>query len=183
MFVNDNIVIYINVKKRSEQNKAFTWCYERNSERIAVGRHFRFSFSYLEYFFVKWGISSKPVSYSGILVNWRSTVKRLWLWQIKCSGNNAFFVWRAKSFPKNLLYCKLLHGKRLQVWVPCFIAYEPLCYSFRKWTRRHEFKSWTRLMAFHKVLIPLGKVWIHLFSLQLWVNNWADWVLQPWLDN
>ena len=25
-------------------------------------------------------------------------------------------------------------------------------------TRRHEFKSWTRLIAFHMALIPLGKV-------------------------
>ena len=45
------------------------------------------------------------------------------------------------------------------------------CYSRRKWTRRHEFKSWTRLIAFHIALIPLGKVWIQLFSLQLWVNS------------
>ena len=35
----------------------------------------------------------------------------------------------------------------------------------RKWTRRHEFKSWTWLIAFHIALIPLGKVWIQLFSL------------------
>ena len=28
----------------------------------------------------------------------------------------------------------------------------------RKWTRRHEFKSGTRLIAFHIALIPLGKV-------------------------
>ena len=34
----------------------------------------------------------------------------------------------------------------------------------RKWTRRHEFKTWTRLIAFHIALIPLGKVWIQLFS-------------------
>ena len=27
-----------------------------------------------------------------------------------------------------------------------------------QWTRRHEFKSWTRLIAFHIALIPLGKV-------------------------
>ena len=46
-----------------------------------------------------------------------------------------------------------------------------------------EFKSWTRLIAFHIALIPLGKVWIQLFSLQLWVNSRADWVLQPWLGN
>ena len=37
-------------------------------------------------------------------------------------------------------------------------------YRRRKWTRRHEFKSWTRLIAFHIALIPLGKVWIQLFS-------------------
>ena len=47
-------------------------------------------------------------------------------------------------------------------------------YRHRKWTRRHEFKSWTRLIAFHIALIPLGKVWIQLFSLQLWVNSRAD---------
>ena len=35
----------------------------------------------------------------------------------------------------------------------------PWCngYRRRKWTRRHEFKSWTRLIAFHIALIPLGK--------------------------
>ena len=52
----------------------------------------------------------------------------------------------------------------------------PWCngYRPRKWTRRHEFKSWPRLIAFHIALIPLGKVWIQLFSLQLWVNSRAD---------
>ena len=48
-------------------------------------------------------------------------------------------------------------------------------YHHRKWTRRNEFKSWTRLIAFHIALIPLGKVWVQLFSLQLWVNSRADW--------
>ena len=49
----------------------------------------------------------------------------------------------------------------------------PWCngYRRRKWTRRHEFKSWTRLIAFHIALIPLGKVWIQLSSFQLWVNS------------
>ena len=53
------------------------------------------------------------------------------------------------------------------------------CNGYRrsKWTQRYEFKSWTRLIAFHIALIPLGKVWIQLFSLQLWVNSRADWVL------
>ena len=36
----------------------------------------------------------------------------------------------------------------------------PWCngYHHRKWTRRHEFKSWPRLITFHIALIPLGKV-------------------------
>ena len=52
----------------------------------------------------------------------------------------------------------------------------PWCngYRRRKWTRRNEFKSWTRLISFHIALIPLGKVWIQLFSLQLWVNSRTD---------
>ena len=37
-------------------------------------------------------------------------------------------------------------------------------YHRRKWTRRHESKSWTRLIAFHIALILLGKVWIQLWK-------------------
>ena len=48
------------------------------------------------------------------------------------------------------------------------------CYRRRKWTRRHKFKSWTKLIAFHIALISLGKVWIQLFSLQLWINSRTD---------
>ena len=52
----------------------------------------------------------------------------------------------------------------------------PWCngYRRRKCTRRHEFKSWTKLIAFHIALIPLGKVWIQVFSLQIWVNSRTD---------
>ena len=41
-----------------------------------------------------------------------------------------------------------------------YIGRCPWCngYRRRKWTRRHEFKSWTRLIAFHIALIPLIKV-------------------------
>ena len=53
-------------------------------------------------------------------------------------------------------------------------------YRRRKWIRRYEFKSWTRLIGFHIALIPLGKVWIQFFSPQLWVNSRTDCVLQPW---
>ena len=52
----------------------------------------------------------------------------------------------------------------------------PWCngYHHRIWTRQQEFKSWTWLIAFHIALIPLGKVWIQIYSLQLWVNSRAD---------
>ena len=45
----------------------------------------------------------------------------------------------------------------------------------------HEFKSWTRLIAFHIPLIYLGKLWNQLFSCQLWVNCRVDLILLPWL--
>ena len=32
----------------------------------------------------------------------------------------------------------------------------------------------TRQNTFHIALIPLGKIWIQLFSLQLWINSTAD---------
>ena len=47
-------------------------------------------------------------------------------------------------------------------------------YRHRIWARRHEFKSWTWLIAFHIALISLGKVGIQLFSLQQWVNSRTD---------
>ena len=56
----------------------------------------------------------------------------------------------------------------------------PWCNGYRR--RKHEFKSW-RLIAFQIALIPLGKVWIQLFFLQLWVNSRADLVLQSWWGN
>ena len=70
-----------------------------------------------------------------------------------------------------------LEGKQRRV----FLRRCPWCNGYRRrnWTRQHEFKSWTRLIVFHKALIPLGKVWIQLFSLQLWAN----WILQTWWGN
>ena len=57
-----------------------------------------------------------------------------------------------------------------------FLRRCPWCNGYRRrnWTRRHEFKSWTRLIAFHIALISLGKVWIQICTLLLWLNNRAD---------
>ena len=69
-----------------------------------------------------------------------------------------------------------LNHKEMTGSIFAFYPWCPWCsrYRRRKWTRRCEFKSWTRLIAFHIALIPLGKVWIQLFSLQLWVNSRTD---------
>ena len=89
-------------------------------------------------------------------------------------------------FNKSRHFFKFLH--KSEIYSQCRfkkVAYLSACkthgrcpwcngYRRRKWTRRHEFKPWTRLMAFHIALIPLGKVWIQLFSLQLWVNSRTD---------
>ena len=73
-----------------------------------------------------------------------------------------------------------LHRYAMNVWKS--IIYNefrrfPWCngYRRRKRTRRYEFKSGRRLIAFHTALIPLRNVWIQLFSVQLWVNSRADW--------
>ena len=47
------------------------------------------------------------------------------------------------------------------------------CYCW-KWTWQPDFKPSARLFAFHIVLIPLGKVWIQLFSLQIRANSRVD---------
>ena len=41
-------------------------------------------------------------------------------------------------------------------------------YHHMKWNWWTEFKSWTKLIAFHFALILLGKAWIHQFYSQLW---------------
>ena len=64
-----------------------------------------------------------------------------------------------------------------QVKADCMTDKVTLCVMVTiigKWTQRNEFKSWMMPSAFHIALIPLGKVCIQLFSLQIWVNSRAD---------
>ena len=79
--------------------------------------------------------------------------------------------------PVEVIKCQILFIHIYWKYMIC-----PWCngYRRRKWIRRHEFKSWTRLIAFHIALIPLRKAWIQLFFLQLWLNIRTDYVLQPW---
>ena len=54
------------------------------------------------------------------------------------------------------------------------------CNGYRrmKWIQGYEFKSWTRQFGFEMVLIPMGMVWIQLFSFQLWANSRSDWLFK-----
>ena len=88
----------------------------------------------------------------------------------------------------HLLLCQILFCQIITQQVSVIKEKSRRClwcngYRRRKWTRRHEFKTWTRLVHFHIALISLGKVWIQLLSLQLWVNSRADYILQPWWGN
>ena len=79
----------------------------------------------------------------------------------------------SRSWDRNPVYSNAIYIY-IYIYIYSFIC--PWCndYGRRKWTRQHEFKTWTWLIAFHIALIPLGKVWIQLFSLQLWVNSRTD---------
>ena len=81
-------------------------------------------------------------------------------------GNNCHAVQRSLSSGVSVYECIMGFFVRRCPWCNC--------YRRGNWTRWLEFKSWTRLIAFHIALITLGKVWIQVFSLQLWVNSRTD---------
>ena len=74
-----------------------------------------------------------------------------------------------------VLLCLDFTGQKShQQLISSYEIFSPLCsYHRRKWTQQPEFKSWTKLFAFHTVLIPLKKVCFQRFSIQLWVNSRA----------
>ena len=104
-----------------------------------------------------------------------------WFQVLLCVKNNSIKLFVCTRFKCQ----KVLFDSQMGPYQVLYRWRCPWCNGYRrwKWTRRHEFKSWTRLIAFHIALIPLAKVWIQLISLQLWVNSRTDWVLQPWWGN
>ena len=73
---------------------------------------------------------------------------------------------REREREKSVCYCVcqgvLCHQHDLMIYLSIYLSIYrcPWCngYRHRIWTRRYEFNSWTRLIAFHIALIPLGKV-------------------------
>ena len=70
--------------------------------------------------------------------------------------------WSRKSTLSNsvIMICgPVKNFKVTLISVPLFLRRYPWCNGYHrwKWTRRLEFKSWTRMIAFHIALIPMGK--------------------------
>ena len=83
-------------------------------------------------------------------------------------------VWYKASSQSGVTFCSSSAGLLLRSpLVSTGIEIFPGLYSFPD---AHTNPRWhvSRLIAFHIALIPLGKVWIQLFFLQLWVNSRAD---------
>ena len=136
---------------------------------------------YFEAEIIKIGQSSHNV-YSNNILNFQESktilnacTKKVWK-LIECTTYNTI-IWDIFVF--SIVFDRLLKRSfEMQLYFPVYKTHWrcPWCNGSRrrKWTRRHEFESWTRLIAFHIALIPLGKVWIQLISLQQWVNSRAD---------
>ena len=151
-------------------NLLFWLCWSCNIVFILMSSNF------FNLFFLRWifclGNKNKKIPWSDVCWVWQVLhMYNLLLQSIKTAV--IVFNWRWLAY---LDYCRYHHF---------IIRRCPWCngYRRRKWTQRHEFKSWTRLISNHIALIPLGKVLIQLFSIQLWVNSRSDWVLQPWWGN
>ena len=84
-------------------------------------------------------------------------------------------------FPRVLVPCEMQSvSSRIWTHIAVSISYDDNHYT--KGTSivpciSHDQKSWIRLFEFHIVQILMGKVWIQLLSLQLWVNSRVDWAL------
>ena len=155
--------------------------------------------SFLNYTTLIWLVNDEPARLFRISA-WTLTLV-VWIWN-SLQGQTADLaeIWSTSLWRSEVKWSSEFHGRHFRFGWRDQIGYEwpsrltrsymdlarsPWCYGYRrrKWTRRHEFKSWTSLIAFYKALIPLGKVSIQLFSLQLWINSRKDWVLQPWWGN
>ena len=103
-----------------------------------------------------------------VLCEMQSVFSRIWTRvAVSSDGRLRRMAKEDNSNPRSKRYMMIM----MMIYKMC-----PWCIGYRRrnWTRRYEFKSWTRLIALHIALIPLGKVWIQLFSLQLWVNSRTD---------
>ena len=100
--------------------------------------------------------------------------------------SHTFYIW---NIPNSLSLVKIYIYMCIYIYVCVYIyiyiyiwRHSWWCNEdcYKRWTQQRKFKSWTRLFEFHIVLVPLGKVSIPLFSLQLWVNSRKDSLTLVW---
>ena len=116
--------------------------------------------------------NEEPLQHSGMVLK---TYVRLYFFP-GFSGN--FMFWKENlPVPFRVLMQTCLYIITNQQKWQILVIFLFEMYYHRKWTQLPLFESWVRLFAFHVALIPLGKLWIQVFSLLLWGNGRADYVL------
>ena len=92
-----------------------------------------------------------------------SNSNRLWTWLYNCLCAHLLPLFFRLFTQVHLLIDGSVEGQYITLWP--------------------KFKSWMKLFPFQIALIPLRKIWIQLFFLQLWINSRTDWTLKPWYSN
>ena len=94
-----------------------------------------------------------------------NSISPLSLYQCIC---NCVHICLHLIYSHTIIYC--MYALYIILWKRLWCnGYRP-----RKWTQSPEFKSWTRLLAFHITLTFLGKICNQLSSLQLRIKSRID---------
>ena len=150
--------------------------------------------AYLTFFLLEFALNIAFFRITSIISEWINLVvdKKSGMWQLS-SGEQLDGSWLVKQNVKsNISFELILIESR------CFLFFRPFkiennCFVFKdgifyicckdggthivmvtvvkKWTNWHGFKSWTRMIAFHIALTPVGKIYIELFTIQL-LSKW-----------
>ena len=127
------------------------------------------------FFFFSSSLLNYPFPYCIQLYTWSTQqviVAQHMCWFLKASNPPMFrpinylkslWIWTSVTLLYSLLdSCPWERYETAYIPQPCTntVIQQRWCngYCRRKWTRQHEFKSWTRLIAIHIALISLGKV-------------------------
>ena len=146
---------------------------------------------------VYWYVMFYLLSYITVYFENETKMRKFLIFTSVCSGRGLVLLASAMNFLGGVHGLANLNGdsevlvsyvlcQTVLEWLPTKAVKLQLLLVFNyylKWSRRARVQILSSLIAFRIALIPLGKVWIQLFSLQLWVNSKTDWVLQPWWGN
>ena len=121
-------------------------------------------------------LESNPIPESNIF----EAVETVTLFGLKVHGMTKIFAWNVTKWSFFFIIVSLKVRELLPMVAQCLCPYICACGGARgvivivARIGHGDTSSNPGLIAFHIALMPLGKVWIQLFSLQLWVNSRAD---------